>query len=127
MPLDTELRARWTRRWRQTFRNALRHTFRNRHLLEALAASGGNTAAFARERSLASWKLYEAQRVARAGSQRRRRGKSKSDFVRVQVVEESQALSAPLELVLGSGHRILIPTSFDEATLRRVVGVLKSC
>jgi len=97
-------------------------------LLEALAASGGNTAAFARERGLAAWKLYEAQRVATgSGGRRRRRRKAGSDFVPVQVVEERSASSAPLELVLESGHRLLIPSGFDEATLRRLMGVLTSC
>lgn len=97
-------------------------------LLEALAASGGNTAAFARERGLAAWKLYEAQRVAAGtGCRRRRRRKVGSDFVPVQVVEERATSSAPLELVLESGHRLLIPSGFDETTLRRLMGVLASC
>ena len=96
-------------------------------LLEALAACGGNTAAFARERGLAPWKLYEAQRVARGGPQRRRKRKADPDFVRVDVVEERPAASAPLELVLGSGRRLLIPSGFDEATLLRVLEVLASC
>jgi hypothetical protein len=30
-------------------------------------------------------------------------------------------------MVVGSGHRLLIPAGFDEATLRRVIGVLASC
>lgn len=97
-------------------------------LLEALAASGGNTAAFARDHGLVAWKLYEAQQVAAgAGRRRRQRRKAGSDFVPVQVVEERTASPAPLELVLGSGHRLLIPCGFDETTLRRVMGVLTSC
>lgn len=97
-------------------------------LLEILAASGGNTAAFAREHGLAAWKLYEAQRVAAGtGRRRRRRRKGGADFVAVEVVEEQRPSSVPLELVLGSGHRLLIPGGFDETTLRRVMGVLSSC
>jgi hypothetical protein len=97
-------------------------------LLEALAASGGNTAAFARERGLTPWKLYDAQRADAGGaSRRRRRRKPVTDFVPVRVVDESGRASASLELVLGSGRRLLIPSGFDEATLRRVLGVLASC
>jgi hypothetical protein len=97
-------------------------------LLEALAASGGTTAAFAREHGLTPWKLYKAQRMAAgAGPRRRRRRKAELDLVRVQVVEERPTLSSPLELVLDSGHRLLIPLGFDETTLRHVMGVLASC
>lgn len=98
-------------------------------LLEALEASGSSIAAFARERGLAPWKLYEARRAA-AGAEprpRRRRRRGGPDFVPIQVVAEPAARSAPLELVLGSGHRLLIPARFDEAALRRVLGVLRSC
>jgi hypothetical protein len=95
-------------------------------MLEALAVSGGNTAAFAREHGLAPWKLYEAQRVA-AGGRRRRRRRADRGFVPVRMVEEHPAPSAPLELMLGSGQRLLIPFGFDETTLQRVMGVLTSC
>jgi hypothetical protein len=47
--------------------------------------------------------------------------------VRVAVVEARPAPPVPLEMVVGSGHRLLIPAGFDEATLRRVIGVLASC
>jgi len=65
--------------------------------------------------------------AAGAGPRRRRRRKAELDFARVQVVEERPAMSRPLELMLGSGHRLLIPSGFDETTLRRVMGVLASC
>ena len=97
-------------------------------LLEALAASGGNTAAFAQEHGLAPWKLYEPQRVAGGGGPRRRRDrKADPDFVPVRVVEERPEKSPPFEVALSSGHRLLIPAGFDEATLRRLMGVLASC
>jgi hypothetical protein len=96
-------------------------------LLEALGASGGSTAAFAREHGLTPWKLYKAQRVAGANPQRRRRGKAAPEFVPVTIVEERAPPPGPLELVLGSGYRLLIPSGFDETTLRRVVGILVSC
>ena len=95
-------------------------------LLEALAASGGNVAGFAQQQGVTPWKLYEARRLA-AGRVRRRERRDKGvAFVPVRVAEE-RAPSAPLELVLGAGRRLLIPVGFDEPTLRRVVGVLASC
>jgi hypothetical protein len=99
-------------------------------LLEALETFGGSTAAFAREQGLAAWKLYKARRAAAGagpGRRRRRRRKDGPDFVPVQVVVERPASSVPLELVLGSDRRLLIPSGFDETTLRRVMEVLVSC
>lgn len=99
-------------------------------LLEALAAAGGNTAAFARERGLAAWKLYEAQRVATGGGPRRRRRRGRRDgpdFVPIHLVEQATPPPTPFELVLGPGRRLLIPAGFDEATLRRLLEVLASC
>jgi len=97
-------------------------------LLEALAAAGGNTAAFARERGLAAWKLYEAQRVALGAGPRRRGRQGRRDFVPVQVVEQAIASAAPFELVLGAdSQRLLIPCGFDGPTLRRLLEVLASC
>lgn len=96
-------------------------------LLEALSAAGGNTAAFARERGLAPWKLYEAQRVAAGRSPRQRQCSADRVFSRVRVVEERATLPEPLELVLASGHRLRVPAGFDEGTLRRLLGVLTSC
>ena len=95
-------------------------------LLEALEACGGNTAAFARERGLAAWKLYEAQRVASRGRRRRPR-KRGGEFAEVTVVEERRPASAPFELLLPAGKRLLIPSEFDERALRRLLGVLVSC
>ena len=99
-------------------------------LLESLKASGGNIAAFAREHGLATWKLYEAQRLAAGGVPRRllrRRREDDPEFVPVHVVEEPVVRTERLELVLGSGHHVLIPSGFDGATLRRLMGVLASC
>lgn len=96
-------------------------------LLEALAASGGNVAAFARKHGLAAWKLYAVQRLSGGSRPRRDRRKAGSEFVRVHVMEERADSAAALELVLRSGHRLLIPAGFDETTLRRVMGVLASC
>lgn len=96
-------------------------------LLEALAAFGGSTAAFAREHGLAPWKLYKAQRVAGAIPGRGRLHRGRPDFVPIKILKDRAPSSRPLELVLDSNHRLLIPSGFDEATLRRVMEVLASC
>ena len=96
-------------------------------LLDALAASGKSTAAFAREHGLAPWKLYHAQRVSGARPQGRRRRETSCELVPIKIVEEPAPPSSPLELVLDSGHCLLIHPGFDKTTLRRVMGVLASC
>jgi hypothetical protein len=96
-------------------------------LLDALASSGGTVAAFAQEQGLTPWKLYAARRVAAGKGSRRARRARDLAFVPVRVVEEGPAPSVPLELILGSGHRLLIPAGFDAPTLRRAIGVLASC
>ena len=99
-------------------------------LLEAVASTGVSIAAFAREHGLAPWKLYEARRAAQGGGSRRgRRGRRRDEgvFVPVRVVEERTGSAQPLELVLISGHRLVIPVGFDETTLRRLMGVVTSC
>lgn len=96
-------------------------------LLEALASSGGNVAAFAQERGLMPWKLYAARRAAAGRGRRRVRRDRDPAFVSVRVVEERPEPCTPLELVFDSGYRLLIPGGFDEPTLRRAIGVLASC
>jgi hypothetical protein len=97
-------------------------------LLAALEASGGNIAAFAREQGLRPWKLYEAQRLAGGGGRRGGgRRKAEWEFAPVHILAERPGSSAPLEVVVGLGHRLLIRQGFDETTLRRLIGVLSSC
>jgi transposase-like protein len=99
-------------------------------LLAALAESGGNVAAFARERGLSPWKLYQARRVA-ASSRRRSPGrKALAEFAEVRVVGElppSSPIPAAIELVLPMGYRLVIPASFDDQALRRLLKVLTPC
>ena len=95
-------------------------------LLEELAASGLSAAAFARERGIPVWQLYRARRAAAAGSPSKVRRKKRS-LVSVSVVDPPAAASPPLELRLPSGLGLLIPPDFDEAGLRRLMGVLASC
>lgn len=92
-------------------------------LLAELESSGGNISAFAKERGLAPWKLYRAKR----GGKARRSKASAAELVPVRVVGPAARRTAPLELVLSSGHRLVVPPDFDEAALRRLMGVLASC
>lgn len=87
-------------------------------LLEELEASGESLASFARARGLRSWKLYKARRKLRPA-------RREVELVPVRVVDEARAEA--IDLVLASGHRLQIPRDFDEALLRRLLGVLASC
>ena len=94
-------------------------------LLAELEASGQPLAQFARERGIASWRLYEERRKARRGGSGRSRRRGRAKFTPVSVTEDGRA--EPLELVLSAGHRVRIPAGFDETALRRLMGVLASC
>lgn len=101
--------------------------FDGRTIAELVAAqkkSGLSVAAFAREHGVSVWRLYQAGRSKR---KRKRRSKERRpEFVEVAVKSESPE-AAPLELVLRSDLRVLVPAGFDEVTLRRLVGALASC
>jgi len=92
-------------------------------LLRELEASGQSLAAFAKTRGLRSWKLYKARQRLRGSGSRRRRS---LDLVPVTVVEPV-VRSAPIDLVLASGHRLVLTHDFDEVLLRRLLGVMASC
>jgi hypothetical protein len=96
-------------------------------LLVELEAAGGSVSGFARERGLAPWKLYEARQGRRGSTKRKRKNSRRGDLVPVRVVDRATAAARPLELVLSSGHRLVIPTEFDETSLRRLMGILASC
>jgi len=96
-------------------------------LLAALAESGGNIAAFARERGLSPWKLYEARRVAAPWRGRPPGRKAVAEFAEVRVVDELPPIPAAVELVLPAGYRLVIPASFDDQALRRLLKVLTQC
>jgi len=91
-------------------------------LISAQKKSGMSIAAFARERGVPAWELYQATRPKR----KRRAAKRRVDFVEVAVSPKAPA-DAPLELVLPGDLRVRVPPGFDELTLRRIVGALASC
>lgn len=95
-------------------------------LLEELEAGGGSVAAFARARGLAVWKLYHARRSTR-GPTRTPKERRSGHLIPVHVVDRRAQTFPPLELVLSTGHRLVIPGEFDEVSLRRLMGVLASC
>ena len=75
-------------------------------------------AAFARERGLPPWRLYQAKRA-----DRRPRA---AEFVEVAIpVPDPEPAS--LEILVGEGTRIRVPAGFDQVTLRQVLEVLASC
>ncbi len=95
-------------------------------LLDELAKSDLSTAAFARQHGLPPWKLYGALET-RSGRRRKRSRKKKVAVLPVRVKDAPLRGAAPMELLLAGGHRLLVPTDFDEQALRRLMGVLAGC
>ncbi len=93
-----------------------------RTLLAEQKASGLSVAAFARDRGVPKWRLYE-------GRQRLRKRKSRAkkvDFVQVHV-RPVQPAPSPIKVELEAGMRVHVPLGFDEDELRRLLAVLSSC
>ncbi|MCB9915614.1 MAG: hypothetical protein H6828_10770 [Planctomycetes bacterium] len=82
------------------------------------------TSAFARKRGIPPWRLYNALRSRTHKSKRRAQT---SALLPVIVKDTPPRQSAPLELKLSGGHSLVIPADFDEASLRRLMGVLSAC
>ena len=98
-------------------------------LLDELALSGLSTAAFARERRIAPWRLYNALRRRSGKATRRSRKASRDAFlpVRLKDLDSTPRSRATLELVLSPGYRLLLSADFDEAAVRRLLCVLRTC
>jgi len=98
-----------------------------RSLLEEQESSDLSIAAFARQRGVRPWALYNARALAR----RRASREAEKAFSEVCVVEDDpprhQSDNGQIELSLPSGLSLRIGAGFDEVTLRRVLGVLASC
>ena len=93
-----------------------------RGLLAEQLASGLSIAAFARERGVSAWRLYDGRRALRKRAAR----KESTEFVQVHV-RPVPASSSPIEVELDAGVRLRVPADFDEDDLRRLLGVLASC
>ena len=50
-----------------------------------------------------------------------------AEFAEVRVVDELPPIPAAVELVLPAGYRLVIPASFDDQALRRLLKVLTQC
>ncbi len=109
-----------------------------RDFVEQLQSSGETVAAFARERGLNAWTLYEWRR--RLGVRPPQRLSTMhqpgaqvavpthSAFLPVRVTAQPTppvASAEPLEVVLAGGRRVRVPSNFDDAALRRLVSVLE--
>lgn len=94
-------------------------------LLDEHAASGLSVAEFARRRGMKPWRLYEGLRKQKKA--RQSRGSSRRRQLIPVELSDAASSSAPLELVLTSGLRLLVHPDFDETALRRLLGVLASC
>lgn len=93
--------------------------------LDEIEQSGCGVAAFARERSLPRWRLYEGLR------RRRRKAGVKSEpaepeFVPVRLTPTKPS-AVPFELVLAGSRTLRIPENFDESALQRLVRTLETC
>ena len=93
-----------------------------RTLLVEQKASGLSVAAFARERGVSKWRLFEGRHRLR---KRESRAKG-ADFVQVHV-RPVQPASSAIAVELKAGMRVHVPLGFDEDELRRLLAVLSSC
>lgn len=99
--------------------------------LEELERSGQSTAAFARERGVAAWKLYEGLRRRRKRRLAEPRGDGSSGeaaaaFVPVRLTSQDPSGSL-FEVELRSGRVLRVPASYEETALLRLVRTLESC
>ena len=91
---------------------------RMRKLLCQQERQGWSWSELSRRSGLPVWKLRWWQRRFARDARQAKRG-----FVRVEVLE-TQRGRPPLEVVTGSGARILVPVDFDAEHLKRLVKAL---
>ena len=91
-------------------------------LLVEQQASGLSVAAFARERGVPKWRLYEGRQRLR---KRELRAKE-AEFVQMHV-KPVQPAPSPIKVELEAGMRVHVPFGFDGDELRRLLAVLSSC
>lgn len=94
-----------------------------RALLEEHEGSGMTLAAFARDRGVEPWTLYNA----RASARRKRQRSTERSFAAVTVIESSEQSAPSIEMVLPSGLVLRVQDGFDEVMLRRLLGVVAGC
>jgi hypothetical protein len=94
--------------------------------LDDLESSGLSTAAFARERGVAAWKLYEGLRRRRKRRLAERAVRSSPAFVPVQLAARPPS-SGVVEVELRCGRVLRVPEACEESALLRLVRALESC
>ena len=99
-----------------------------RGTLGDLARSGQSVAAFARERGMPAWTLYDWRRRygdGADGSVEQTGGEPGAEIVRVEVTEQQRSKSA-FEVEIGE-FSICVSAGFDASELSRLLRVLRSC
>lgn len=94
-----------------------------RALLEEQEASGRSLRAFAAERGVSQWTLYEWRRKLRGKHSRR----SAAGFVAVDVVGAPRGAAVSLEVVLVDGVCVRLPRDTTSERLIELVRALRSC
>lgn len=98
-----------------------------RALLKEQQGGDQSIAAFARDRGIHPWSLYNAN----ATDRRRKARRAKQCFVPVTIAREATAQasagSAGIEISLPSGLSLRLEAGFDEVALRRLIGILATC
>ncbi len=84
--------------------------------------SGISLAAFARQKGIEAYRLYDARRRAR-----KQGGAKAAAFSEVRIVDTRASAAQPIELLLPSGLTVRVHRDFDEVGLRRLLGVLSTC
>jgi hypothetical protein len=96
-------------------------------LLDELEQSGLSVAAFARDRGVPTWRLYEGRRRRqRKAASDKSDSRPASQFLPIQLAPEPTSGEA-FEVELRGGRTVRVPSGFDEACLRRLVRALESC
>ena len=99
-----------------------------RALLPELESSGLPLAEFARQRNVSRVPLYNARRAARLAASELSREKFARLTVRDSASERTSAASGSSIVVeLRNGLCLRVPSGFDDANLRRVLAVARSC
>lgn len=95
-----------------------------RGLLAEQEASGRSLSAFAAERGISQWTLYDWRRKLRGKRRTRRRA---ADFVAVDIVGGSRGWADSLEVVLADGVCVRVPRDTTSARLIELVRALRAC
>lgn len=93
-------------------------------LVRQWRASGEPQARFARRHGVQPWTLwYWSQKIGRARPPRKA---SPTAFVPVAVVPDAPPVTLAIEVTLGSGERLVIPTGVSREQIAAVVAALRA-